>query len=181
MMTFKFNNHKATIKTSVSAMLLMVSGLAPFSASACSNIGISRVQDLSFGTFSATTSGDIIVSTAGERTATGGVVLVGGTVSEAQFQITGTAECTYSISLPTSTTIINTNTSHISTTVTNTSTPITSGDQSMIITIYTKNPTAGTLDVAGNETLHVGATLSASKRQLEGAYSGVFTVTVNYN
>ena len=51
----------------------------------------------------------------------------------------------------------------------------------MTIATYTKNPTTGTLDDTGNETLHVGATLSASKRQLEGAYSGVFTVTVNYN
>ena len=128
----------------------------------CSSIGISNTQSLKFGTFATSTSGNVVISTSGNRSSSGGVLLLGGTYQSASFNVTGTANCSYSISLPSSTSMSN-------------------GSQSMTINSFTKNPSNGSLNSSGYQNLDVGATLQASSGQQEGSYSGSFTVTVNYN
>jgi len=89
----------------------------------CSSIGISNSQSLQFGTFATSTSGNVIISTGGNRSSTGGVLLLGGTYTSASFNVTGTSYCSYSISLPSSISMSN-------------------GSQSMTVNSFTKNPSS---------------------------------------
>jgi hypothetical protein len=147
-----------------------ISGTA--SALLITPLTIVKNLDLNFGNLavSSTTGGTVILSTSSTRTTggSGGVTLpaITGTVSSADFTVSGQGGYTYSITLPTSVTI-------------------TDGlGHSMTISSFTSFPsTNGTLSSGGTQDLTVGATLSASASQVSGAYtsaSGV-PVTVNYN
>jgi hypothetical protein len=117
------------------------------------------------------TGGTVILAPAGTRSTGGsGVTLptVAGSVSAASFDVTGTANYTYSITLPTS------------------ATTVTSGTDEMTVDTWTSTPTeasGGTLNGSGAQTIKVGATLHVDAAQPAGTYvSGTpFTVTVNYN
>ncbi len=133
-------------------------------------ISIVKDVDMDFGNVAvqSTTAGTVVLSPAGNRTATGGVTLptAAGTVTAASFTVSGTASYTYTITLP--------------------STPltITSGANTMTVTTFTSDPTpTGTLAVGGTQTLNVGATLNVSAAQPAGTYVSAtpFDVTVNYN
>jgi hypothetical protein len=92
----------------------------------------------------------------------------GSTPTAAAFDIHGTPDYTYSISLPASCLLTNT-------------LPATG---TMTVDLFTSTPTpTGQLDNAGYEILYVGATLNVGAGQTPGHYvSGTpFTVTVNYN
>lgn len=135
-------------------------------ATVVADMGITKSTDLRFGKFSAGTGGTVVVSTAGSRSKTGGVTLsaldAGGAAS---FAVTGDTTATYSISLPGSAvTITHTNTTN-----------------TMSIDTFTSDPSGtGTL-TAGAQTLLVGATLTVANAQLAGAYTGAFSVSVDYN
>jgi len=52
----------------------------------------------------------------------------------------------------------------------------------MLVDNFSSTPViTGQLDTGGNETLQVGATLNVNNNQVSGAYSGVMSVTVDYN
>lgn len=129
-------------------------------------IAISNTQALAFGKFVAGAGGSVIVSPAGARSASGGVVLVpSSSGSAAQFSVSGDANATYTISLPADGTV-----------------SLASGANSMAVNTFTSSPSpTGTLSAGGAQTLSVGATLSVGSNQAIGSYSGTFDVTVNYN
>ena len=127
---------------------------------------ISGVSNLSFGSFLAGSGGTVVVSPAGARTQTGGVLLIGqGAGAAAQFNVVGTANATYSISLPD-----------------NNAVTLSDGNgHGMAITSFVSSPPAtGTLSGAGSQSIRIGATLIVGPNQAPGAYSGAFSVIVNY-
>lgn len=146
-----------------------VSATATATATIVSPIAIAKDVDMNFGNVAASAApGTVVLDPAGTRTAGGGVTLPAttGTVTAAQFTVTGTPGYTYAITLPAA------------------ALTITSGGPSMTVDNWTSNPVgAGTL-AAGTSTLTVGATLNVAAGQAPGVYgipAETFTVTVNYN
>jgi len=129
-------------------------------------IAISNSTGLVFGKYSAGSGGTVVMSTAGSRSATGGVVLLSGTAGNAAaFSVTGDGNATYTITLPATATVTHTDT------VT-----------TMSIGTFTSNPSAtGTLAAGGTQTVNVGATLTVGNAQTAGSYSGSYSVSVEYN
>jgi hypothetical protein len=141
-------------------------GTGTATATLITPITIAATQALSFGRLDATGGGTIVISTAGVRTKTGALTLVttGSTNTQALFNITGTANSTYAITLPAA------------------AVTLTSGANTMSVGTFTSNPTGtGTLSATGTQTINVGATLTVGAAQAAGTYSGTFSVTVNYN
>lgn len=147
-------------------------GINAYAASATGNatatviapIAITNTADLAFGKFAASTGGTVVMDPAGARTATGAVVLSTVTPgAAASFDVTGDNNATYAISLPASATI-------------------TSGAVNMTVDTFTSTPSAtGTLSATGAQTVTVGGTLTVASAQAAGAYTGTFSVTVEYN
>lgn len=127
-------------------------------------IAIANTADLAFGKFAASTGGTVVMSPASGRTRTGAVVLSTVTPgAAASFNVTGDNNATYAITLPASATI-------------------TSGVNNMTVGTFTSTPSAtGTLSGAGAQTVTVGGTLTVASAQVAGAYTGTFSVTVEYN
>jgi hypothetical protein len=155
-------------------LALLTAGSASASGTATSNAGASIVSALSisntvglqFGQIAPTVLiGTVTVSTAGARTSSGGVTLGNGiAATAASFAVTGGANSTYAITLPTSITIADV------------------GAFSMAVDTFVSNPlTTGTLSGAGTQTLLVGATLHVGASQTANPYTGTFDVTVAYN
>ena len=141
------------------------------------NLSFFDVEDLEFGAFlSGATAGTVVVTPANVRTATGGVTLVGGPISQpARFAGKGTINQLVAISMQ--------------------STPTTitrvGGTQTMIVETYVigSTPTAvlttvptnfRITGVAGIFNFPIGATLRVNANQTPGDYVGTFSVTLNY-
>ena len=146
------------------------SASANTSATIIQPIAIVKSADLSFGNVAvhSTNAGTVALSTGGGRTAGGGVTLPAttGTVTAAEFEVTGAPNYTYSISLPSSVTLDDNNA------------------HTMTVNTFVSNPaTTGTLDGSGEQTISVGATLQVAGGQAPGTYESDtdFQVTVNYN
>lgn len=166
------------IKFILSALFVLSSATYSFAqatatATATANIitpiAIAHVTDINFGnvSVSATNAGTVVLTPAGTRTLSGGVILpaLNGTVSAASFTVSGLAASTYSITLPT------------------TDLTLTSVGNSMIVNTFTCDPILkiGTL-TGGTQTLKVGATLNVNAAQPVGVYlSPAFNVVVCYN
>ena len=156
---------------SANSSFAQATATASASATIVTPITIAKVTDMNFGSVavSATLAGTVVLSPASGRTTggAGGVTLPAtvGTVAAASFTVSGQANYTYAITLPTTKTI-------------------TSGANTMTVDNFTSSPSAtGTLSGTGSETLNVGATLNVVANQAAGVYtnaSGV-PVTVNYN
>jgi hypothetical protein len=133
-------------------------------------ITVTKVNDMNFGNVAvdATFGGTVTLTPANptSRTALGNVSLPAttGTVSAAQFLVSGNSGFTYSILLPVDITLVHSGGIEVMTADNLTSTP--SG--------------TGTL-TGGTESVFVGATLNVVGGQTSGVYSGTFDVTVNYN
>lgn len=151
------------------ATLNAASGTGTSTATVVAPITITPVLELAFGKFSANTGGTILINatTAARSVASGTVALVtvGSTVTAATFDIAGDGASGFSITLPAS---------PINITHTNTV-------NTMAVGTFTSNPATSSTLVAGAKTISVGATLTVASAQLAGAYSGTFTVTVEYN
>ena len=134
---------------------------APVSPGWCkNNTTLSVIANLSFGTFTSNSAGTVTVAVTGIRTATGGVLLLGGTVRQAAFDITGCADSAFSIILPPDSTL-------------------TFGADTMTVTAFTSYPVgSGILDVNGAGTLQFGATLNVAFPQTEGSYTGTYPVEI---
>ena len=142
---------------------LAASATANGTATVIVPMGITKTNDLRFGAFSPTTSaGTVTLSTAGARSASNvqlSSLNVGGA---AGFNVTGDTTATYAITLPSSATL-------------------TGPGASMAISAFTSNPSGtGTL-TAGAGTISVGGTLAVGASQVAGAYTGTFSVSVDYN
>jgi hypothetical protein len=134
-------------------------------------ISILKNTDMNFGTIAVSSvAGTVLLSCSGLRTPSGGVILptITGTVSAAQFTVSGQDNYTYAIVLPT------TDFSLYESGV---------GLASMVVNAFTSTPSAtGTL-AGGTQTVLVGAKLNVGASQAAGSYTNVlgFTVVVNYN
>jgi hypothetical protein len=132
-------------------------------------IAITKTIDLNFGNVvSGTGTGTVTVVPAGTRSSAGDVTLPAatpGTITAATFNVTGLANATYSITLPTTLNVV-------------------SGANSMVVNGFTSNPTpTGTLSASGAETVTVGATLNVGANQAAGTYTNAsdLEITVAYN
>ena len=155
-----------TVGLLVAGSAQAVSTASAASADIVAALAISNTVGLDFGQIvPSAVIGTVAVGTDGARTPAGGVTLSnGGAPTAASFDVTGGANSTYSITLPTSITI------------TGTGAPMT-------VDAFVSNPAgaAGQLSGSGTETLLVGATLNIGVSQVAGAYAGTFDVTVVYN
>ncbi len=124
---------------------------------------ITKTNDLRFGSFAATAAaGTVTISTAGARTGSGVQLSSMNTGGAAGFTVAGDTNYTYAITLPSTATL-------------------TSGGNSMTINSFTSNPSGtGTL-ASGAGTVTVGGTLQVGASQAPGAYTGTFSVTMDYN
>lgn len=129
-------------------------------------ITIVNTQGLAFGSFAAGSGGTVMVSPAGTCTAGGDVVLLSlEACTTAEFTVSGDPNATYTIDLPAD------GTSSLS-----------GPGTDMAVTLFTSNPaTIGMIGAGGTQVLSVGATLNVNSNQPAGAYSGSFSVIVNYN
>lgn len=159
----------AVCGTSLNAHAADATGTAD--ATVVKPISIASAGALNFGSFSTAAAGDtVIVAPGGGRTFGGSALGVNSvnTPSAASFTVTGEGSLTYAITLPGSA-------------VTLTHKTATGAGTTMQVGTFTSNPNGtGTLS-AGTQTLNVGATLTTVASQVVGAYTGSFTVSVNYN
>ena len=154
-------------------ILLMLLFFLPFFSSLMAQVSISILKntDMNFGTIAVSSgAGTVLLSASGSRTPSGGVILpfFTGTVTAAQFTVSGETNYTYAITLPaTDFTLYESGV----------------GPASMIVNAFTSIPSAtGTL-TGGTETVLVGATLNVVASQAAGSYTNAtgFEVIVNYN
>lgn len=128
-------------------------------------ITLTKTGDLDFGEISPSTGITTVIVTTASATTGSTASLVGGTPAAASFDVGGLAARTYSITLPSSTTIDD-------------------AGAGVIMTVNSFNHDAGgtpALDGSGTDTFNVGATLTVGADQLAGSYIGSFDVTVDYN
>ncbi len=139
---------------------------ADATATIVSTIGISKTNDLRFGNVAAGSSiGTVVQSPTGTRTKTGGVTLsnvnAGGPAS---FTVSGDGSASFAITLPGSAVTLSDG-----------------GTNTMTVDTFTSNPSgSGTLS-GGSQSVAVGATLHVGANQPAGAYTGTFSVSVDYN
>jgi len=150
-------------RLSASAFVLALFALGPAHAQ---QIVLTNTRGLDFGRFVAGTGGTIVLSPTGVRSRTGGVVLLNSpTVGQASFNVgkssNGVSSKAVVISLPSST-------------------RLTSGLASMTVNNFVSAPAAIQTVPNGGTTLAVGATLNVAQNQPPGAYSGTFSLTVNF-
>lgn len=148
-------------------MSAVAADAAPASASATARarvlkqITVANTSDLDFGTIVAGTAASTVdVTTAGARTCGAGLTCTG-TTTAANFNITGTVGSIVTISSPATATL-------------------TSGANNMTVTL---NRSASTLTLAAgavNGAVTVGGSLGLAANQADGAYTGTFSVTVDY-
>jgi hypothetical protein len=154
-------------------ILLLLLYFSPFSGSLMAQIPISILKntDMNFGTIAASSGGGtVVLSDSGSRTPSGGIILPSytGTVTTAQFTVTGEPGYTYAITLPATNFILSE--SGV-------------GPASLVVDAFTSTPSAtGTL-TGGTETIVVGATVNVGTSQAAGSYTNAtgFEVIVNYN
>lgn len=141
------------------------SATANATATIITPIDITKSTDLSFGNIIASgTTGTVTVDLNNTRTRTDGASFpsVPGTISSAEFTVTGLTGTAYTVTLP--------NNGQIK---------LSGTGKDMELTGFTHNA-SGTL-TTGSETFKVGATLNVDKDQAAGSYAGSFPVIVNYN
>ena len=133
-------------------------------------VTLGNARSLDFGRFVAGSGGTIVLSAAGLRSATGGVILLGSQgAGEALFNLgtdagaDGGGSVAVTILLPPNGTV-----------------RLSSGANSMAVDNFTSTPAALDTIPAGGATLAVGATLVVAPNQAPGNYSGSFSLIVNY-
>ena len=156
---------KAALASSVLAASVMganaahaATASADASANILEQINVTKTSDLDFATIlTGTSASTVVVSPAGVRTCGTGLVCTD-PVTAAAFDVTGTATQTVDVSADSSVTL-------------------TSGANSMTASLVTD---VATIVLDGTDSFSVGGTLSVAANQADGAYSGTFDVTVNY-
>jgi hypothetical protein len=144
------------------------SATATASANIIQPLEIAKTADLAFGNIaSGTADGTVVIAVDGSRTSTGGVTLIeaGNVSNAASFDVTGLADASFTIEVPTSIVIETEG----------------GADQMTVDNFISSLGADSVLDVNGEATLEVGATLNVSAQQAAGLYSGSFDVIVAYN
>ena len=137
-------------------------------------ISLESDRGLNFGTMSApTTDVDVTLSTAQIVTASDAtkISLFPSSATTARYNVTGTKDYAYTITLPTDNSVsISNGTSSIKLT-----------DFQALTLSSGSNGTGGTLNSSGQDSFVVGATLKVLTALPTGAYSGSYDVLVTYN
>ena len=129
------------------------------SATILTQVTVSNTSALDFGTIAIGTSGgNVTISTAGARTCGSGLVCSGATTA-AGFSVSGVTGQTVGVTVPGSVTLTET------------------GGATMSATL---SSSAASIVLDGTDAFTVGGVLGVGGTQTAGAYSGLFTVTVNY-
>lgn len=146
------------------ASVKAASGSADAAATIAAAVTVTKVSDLEFGLITPTgTPGTVTVSDSGTRTGDANVILqAGDTPSQASFDVSGAANQSISVTIPSSA-------------------ALTGNGTDMTATLSQAEAGTQTLDGSGDFTLDVGAILAVGADQLPGAYAGSFNVTVIYN
>ncbi len=153
-----------------SAQSPSASATAKVTATVVTPIQITKTTDLSFGNIVAGTSrGTVKIETDNSHTLSGDVALPTsspGTITAAQFTVSGLPNASYSIAVPASLIITRQG-----------------GTEIMVVDNITTTPTtSGTLSENGEQTIKIGATLHVEANQAEGLYTNEngMKVTVAY-
>ncbi|MFD0975657.1 DUF4402 domain-containing protein [Salinimicrobium gaetbulicola] len=148
-------------------LLMLISGTAfgqttvSSAAEIIEAIKFTEVTGLNFGKLD-NTAGTVIIDYAGTPTGTK-TQIAGGVVSAAELTVTGEPDEAYSITVGETATL----TESVS-------------SATMDVTGITHDANE-TLDASGNETVHIGGTLTVGASQTTGSYTGTISVTVAYN
>lgn len=118
---------------------------------------------IAIGTLAVGGTANVVVSNAGVRTSCGAGLVCGGAVDVAEFNITGATGELIAITVPAAVVL-----NHA-----------TIAGQSMSAALTT-NAVSGNHALTAGETFAVGGSLTVAESQAAGAYSGTFTVEVNY-
>jgi Mat/Ecp fimbriae major subunit len=130
------------------------------SATILQQIVVTENTQMNFATIAPPPAGgNVVLSTSGTITPAAGFVFLGAPAAGA-FTATGAASQPAVVTFSTGDTL-------------------TGPGTAMPLGTYTQNAPA-TFNAAGNLTFNVGATLTVNANQTAGAYSGTYTVTVNY-
>ena len=156
----------------VTGLVISINAFAQPNATATAVIltplSVAATSNLSFGNIIAGPGGTVTIATDGTRSSSGVTLPAGnpGTVSAAQFTVTGTGTSTFTIAVP----------------ATHTITRLT-GSETMTVGTFVSDPTPTGALVGGTAPVRVGATLTVINGQVPGTYTnaGGFTLTVNYN
>lgn len=124
---------------------------------------VSNVSALYFGTVAPSLTADdkVVVSPAGAKTCGAELTCLSDDHTAAKFEVTGQAEASYTIDLPSTIRIANGN------------------GESMTVTDFQGSKTSGKLS-SGADDFTVGGTLAVAANQAAGDYTGTFTVAVEY-
>ena len=122
-------------------------------------VTIAETTALDHGTVTASGSvGTVDITTAGVRSVAGGVAALGGSPTQGVFTVTGEANNAFTTTMdPTSS--------------------LSGPGTAMIATLSNDAPSNLT---TGSATINVGSSLAVAASQTAGAYSGTFSITVNY-
>lgn len=133
-------------------------------------ISITNVDDLDFGSILTTVAGTVIVNPDAAGTLNALSTLTPGSeTASAQFNVVGSPNATYTVTLPGVLTLAPALGTGVNTTV------ITVDPFSSSVT------TNGLLSASGTQTIYIGGTLNVPVSPMADNYTGSFTVTVDYN
>ena len=139
---------------------------ATVSVDIMSMLSLVNQSDLTFGEITVgDASGTVVLSPAGSRLSTGGVfVNYAMSAGPAVFDISGLPNAVYAITLPDSVVLTG------------------ASGNSMVVDDFTSLPeNNGLTGPGGQQNLFVGATLNVNTHQAVGSYSGLMSITVEYN
>lgn len=144
---------------------------------------LTELNSLNFGTTNKQSgvAGSVVLSTAdASRDFNGGVSgsLIGDAASNAVFNVTGSYDSSYSITLPTSITVVEPGS--MAMTINELKIRF-SGAAADIAINEGNNSISKTLNGSGNDSFRLGGKLNIASGQTAGLYSGTYSVTVDYN
>ena len=148
----------------VSSQVLAADADFVASANIQTAIALAKNNDLNFGDIVPGASADTVEVDTNSVRNCGAALTCLGTVQAAQFTVTGTTDATYALTLPPDANI-------------------SSGANNMLVDQFSSSlggSNQGTL-TGGTDSFTIGAFLNVGANQAVGAYSGTFTVTVEYN
>jgi hypothetical protein len=126
-------------------------------------MSVTSTQDLNFGKMACGSgcSGTVTINTSGVRASSGSVVLLGSVFSPAGFTINGNAGSPYTLTLPSTFTIIS------------------GADHITVSAVTSSIPIAGVLPAGGTLPFTVGGTLTVGSAQRNSTYSGAIVISVD--
>jgi len=167
----------------ITAALTAVAFAAPAMAQSANGTGsitvlrpltVANNNNLNFGTVARPTtgSGTAVVSNAGVRSVTGGVVglTLGAAVTAAQFTVAGEGGQAFSVVIPATFSMAGPSASSLVVT--------TSND---LVGAANAQTLSNALGAAGNRVINIGGSVPITDATVTGAYTGSFTVSASYN